>query len=192
MLADFIAELPQSEARPDSSDWWILNFDGASRQTEAGIGLQLRSPFGDKIEQAIRLRFGASNNESEYEAILARLELVATHFSNKLLIRSDSQLVVGQVNEEFESRDPRMVKYVSRVKQHLSNFSVWKMEHIPRDRNERADALAFVAASLPLIETIFLPIYYQSAALIGSPQIIQADENPPSWMDLISLYLSTV
>ena len=39
VLADFIAELPQSEARPDSSDWWILNIDRASRQTKAGIGL---------------------------------------------------------------------------------------------------------------------------------------------------------
>ena len=75
VLADFIAELSQTEACQDNSDWWILNINGASRQTEAGISLQLRSPSGDKIEQAIRLKFSASNNESEYEAILAELEL---------------------------------------------------------------------------------------------------------------------
>ena len=98
-MVDFIAELPQLETRPDSSDWWILNIDGASRQTGAGIGLQLRSPSGDKTEQAIQLRFSASNNELEYEAILAGLELAATLFAGKLLVRSDSQLVVGQVNE---------------------------------------------------------------------------------------------
>ena len=84
-----------------------------------------------------------------------------------------------------------MVKYVSRVEQRLSSFSVWKMEHIPRDCNERADALASMAASLPLTETIFLPLYYQPASSIGSSQISQVDENPPSWMDSISLYLST-
>ena len=39
VLADFIAELPQSEAHPDSSDWWILNIDGGSRQTGVGIDL---------------------------------------------------------------------------------------------------------------------------------------------------------
>ena len=83
-----------------------------------------------------------------------------------------------------------MVKYVSRVKQRLSSFPVWKLEHIPKDCNERAYALASVAASLPLTETIFLPIYYQPATSIGSPQINQVDENPPSWMDPISLYLS--
>ena len=53
--------------------------------------------------------------------------------SDKLLIQSDSQLVVGQVNAEYESRDPRMAKYVSLVKQRLSIFLAWKLEHIPKD-----------------------------------------------------------
>ena len=191
MLVDFIAELPQSEMRPDSLDWWTLNIDGASRQTGAGIGLQLKSSSKDKIEQVIRLGFNASNNESKYEVILAGLELAAALSAGKLLVQSDSQLVVGQVNEEFESRDPRMVKYVSQVKQRLSSFPVWKLEHIPRDSNEKADVLAFVAASLPITETIFLPIYYQPVSLIASPQVNQVDKNPPSWMDPITLYLST-
>ena len=124
MLVDFIAELPQSETRPDSLDWWTLKIDGVSRQTGVGIGLQLKSPSEDKIEQAIRLGFNASNNESEYEAILAGHELAVALFAGKLLVQSDSQLVVGQVNEELKSRDSRMVKYVSRVKQRLSSFPV--------------------------------------------------------------------
>ena len=169
MLVDFIAELPQSETHPDRSDWWTLKIDGASRQTRMGIGLQLKSSSKDKIEQAIRFEFNASINESEYEAILVELELAATLSTDKLLVQSDSQLVVGQVNEEFKSRDPRMVKYVSRVKQRLSSFSVWKLEHIPRDSNEKADTLASVAASLPIIKTIFLPIYYQPVSSIASP-----------------------
>ena len=74
--------------------------DGASRQTGVGIGLQLKSPGGDKIEQAIQLGFYASNNESEYEAILASIELTTALSAEKLIIRCDSQLVVGQVNAE--------------------------------------------------------------------------------------------
>ena len=84
-----------------------------------------------------------------------------------------------------------MVKYVSRVKQRLSNFPVWKLEHIPRDSNEKVDTLAYVAASLPIIETIFLPIYYQSVSSIASPQVNQVDMDLPSYMDPITLYLST-
>ena len=191
MLVDFIEELPQLQTRPDSLDWWTLNIVGASRQTGAGIGLQLKSPSGDKIEQAIRLGFNAFNNESEYEAIIAELELAVALSADKLLVQSDSQLVVGQVNEEFESRDPRMVKYVSRVKHLLSSFPVWKLEHIPRDSNEKADALASVAASLLITETIFMSIYYQPVSSIASPQVNKVDKGLPSWMDPITLYLST-
>ena len=128
VLADFLAEIPQPETCPTSSNWWTLSVDGASRKTGAGIGLQLKSPGGDKIEQAIRLGFSTSNNESEYESILAGIELAAAISTDKLITRSDSQLVVGQVNVEYESRDPRMVKYVTLFKQRLASFSTWKLE----------------------------------------------------------------
>ena len=124
--------------------------DGASLQTGADIGLQLKSLVGERIEQAICLGFSASNNESKYEAIQAGIELAVIVSADGLLIRSDSQLVVGQVNEEYESRDPRMEKNVSLVKQLLDNFSAWKLEHITRDYNEKANALAAVVASLPI------------------------------------------
>ena len=87
----------------NSLNWWTLNADRESQQTVAGIGLQLKSSAREKIELAIHLGFNASNNESKYEVILARIELAATVSTDKLLIRSDSQLVVGQVNEEYES-----------------------------------------------------------------------------------------
>ena len=95
VLTDFLVEIPQTETCPDISNWWTLNVDGASRQTGAGIGLQLKFPSRDKIEQAIRLGFSASNNESEYEAILAGIELAAVISVDKTIIQSDSQLVVG-------------------------------------------------------------------------------------------------
>ena len=74
----------------DSLDWWTLNVNGASRKTRARIGLELKSSVGEKIEQAIRLGFSASNNESKYEVILAEIELAATVSVDRLLIQSDS------------------------------------------------------------------------------------------------------
>ena len=185
VLADFLAEIPQSEVSSGNLNRWTFNVDGASRKTGASIGLRLKSPIGEKIEQAIRLGFRASNNESEYEAILARIELAAIVSADKLLIRSDSQLVVGQVNEEYESQDPRMAKYVSLVKQCLGSFEALKLEDIPRDYNEKADALAIVAASLSMTETVFLPIYYQSDPSIVTTRVSQVDEVSPSWIDPI-------
>ena len=123
--------------------------------------------------------------------MIAGLELALAMGADSLSIQSDSQLVVGQVNVEFESRDPRMAKYVSLVKQKLNTLSTWKLEHVARDCNERADALAVVAASFPITETVFLPIYYQPDSSILGAQINQIEEAPPSWIDPIRLYIGT-
>ena len=101
--------------KPDNSDWWTLNVDYASQQTRVGLGLQLKATTGEVIEQAICLNFPVSNNKAEYEAIIARLDLGISMSSEKIIIRSDSQLVVGQVNEECETSDHRMAKYVSLI-----------------------------------------------------------------------------
>ena len=98
ILADFLAEILQPNTCLNEKGWWTLCIDRASRQLGADIGLQLTSPTGERIEQAVHLGFNASNNESEYEAMIARLELALVVGSNILLIQSDSQLVVGQVN----------------------------------------------------------------------------------------------
>ena len=64
ILANFLAEIPESGVSQSSMTWWTLNVDEASRQIGDVIGLQLNSPAGEIIEQAIRLGFDASNNES--------------------------------------------------------------------------------------------------------------------------------
>ena len=84
-----------------------------------------------------------------------------------------------------------MAKYVSLVKQRLGSFSAWKLEHIPRDYNEKADVLATVAASLPMIETVFLPIYYQPDSSIITTRVSQVDVVSPSWMDPKVQYINT-
>ena len=67
----------------DNANWWILNVDSASRQTGAGVDLRLKAPTGVMIELAIQLDFPASNNETEYEAILAEIDLATSISSGK-------------------------------------------------------------------------------------------------------------
>ena len=57
--------------------------DGASLQIGAGIDLQLKAPTGERIEQIIRLGFPVSNNEIEYKAILAKIDLAKSISSEK-------------------------------------------------------------------------------------------------------------
>ena len=93
--------------------------DGASRKTEVGVGLQLKTSTGERIEQAIQLDLPTCNNEAKYEAILTGIDLATSVSLEKIIIQSDSQLVVGQVNREYETRDQRMTKYVCLVKLRL-------------------------------------------------------------------------
>ena len=95
-----------------------------------GIDLQLISPTGENIEQAVRLGFSATNNESEYEAMVAGLEVTLAMGTDNLSVQSDSQLVIEQVNAKFESKDPRMTMYASLVKHKLKSLSAWKIEHV--------------------------------------------------------------
>ena len=71
----------------------------------AGVSLQLKAPTEERIERAIQLDFPASNTETEYEAILAEIDLAKSISLQKLIMHNDSQLVVGLVNEEYETRD---------------------------------------------------------------------------------------
>ena len=84
-----------------------------------------------------------------------------------------------------------MARYMGLVKQRVGSFAAWKLEHIPRDSNERADALAVMAASIPINETVSLPIYYQLESSIVTNRVSQIDKTSPSWLTLILHYLSS-
>ena len=165
--------------------------DGASQQTRAGLGLQLKAPTGEVIEQAIRLSFHAYKNEVEYEAIIAGLDLEISMSLEKIVIRNDSQLVVRQVNGENETRDQWMAKNVSLINLRLGSFAAWRLEHVPRSSNEKANALAIIAASLPIKKTVLLPVYYQLESSITTSRVNEVDETGPSWMTPVVRYLSS-
>ena len=124
--------------------------------------------------------FPASNNEAEYKAIIVGIDLAISVSSEKIIIRSDSQLVVGQVNGKYETRDQRMTKYASLVTLRLENFVAWRLEHILRDSNEKANSLAVLAASLLIKETVLLPVYYQPESSITTNRVNEIDETCPS------------
>ena len=76
VIADFLTELPVSGAEVKSTDKvWKLNVDGSSSKQGSGVGISLVTPTGEVIKQSFRLGFLASNNEAEYEALLAGLRL---------------------------------------------------------------------------------------------------------------------
>uniref|UniRef100_A0A2N9EHN4 Uncharacterized protein n=1 Tax=Fagus sylvatica TaxID=28930 RepID=A0A2N9EHN4_FAGSY len=112
-LADFIAEFThpwEEEGEPEQLEIWTVNIDGSSTKEMGGAGIILVSPEKDKFEYAIQLRFRATNNEAEYEALLAGLKLSKKMGVKNLTVKSDSQLVIGQIKGEYEAREDRMKK----------------------------------------------------------------------------------
>ena len=165
VMADFVLEYsrrPIQRKEPSEKEWWTLQVDGASRSSRSGVGLLLQSPIGEHLEQAIRLGLPVSNNETEYEAILSGLGLVLALSVSKLRVYSDSQLVVRHVQKEYEAKDARMTRYLTKVRDTLQRFTEWTIEKIRRTENGRADALAGIAVSLPIKEPILLPIHVQA------------------------------
>ena len=73
-----------------------------------------------------------------------------------------------------------MAKYVSLINIWLGSFVPWRLEHVQRSSNEKADALAAVAASLTIKETVLLPVYYQKELFITTNRVNEIDETSPS------------
>lgn len=83
----------------------------------------LVSPKGIRLEHSLRLSFRASNNEAEYEALIAGLRAVKEPDAQVVeIFFSDSHLVVSQVEESFEARDPWMAKYLKLLGMLLADF----------------------------------------------------------------------
>ena len=80
VLADFVMEFTSTEPTKNAqtvtdSSIWKLSVDGAANAQGSGAGLILTSPEGIDIEYALRIGFHTSNNEAEYEAVIAGLNL---------------------------------------------------------------------------------------------------------------------
>ena len=82
--------------------------DGASNRQGVGVGIVLVTLEKLIMEKSLRLEFLATNNEVEYEALLERIAMVRLLGGEMVELYSNSRLIVGQVNGDFEARDERM------------------------------------------------------------------------------------
>ena len=121
-MADFIAEFTTSEDANSQEDLWTINTDGLSTQKGGGAGIIITSLEKDVLKYGVQLKFPITNNEAEYEALLTRLRIARALGAEKIMLKSDSQLVIGQVRGDFEAKEARMQKYLKLVNQLVSTF----------------------------------------------------------------------
>jgi ribonuclease HI len=89
--------------------------------------------------------FGCTtNNVAEYEGVLLGLEALLELGQKKILVQSDSQLLVCQLNEGYRVKDQRfkVLKVLSqRAMTLLRQFDAYRIVHVRRELNRLADRL---------------------------------------------------
>ncbi|XP_048605052.1 uncharacterized protein LOC125582405 [Brassica napus] len=119
VLAEFLIELtPELEQDlilPSLN--WILHVDGSSTSKGSGAGMQLQSPTGELIRQSFSFGFSASNNEAEYESLIAGLRLVKAVKAKRISAYCDFQLVVSQCLGDYDVRNEWMDAYLKLAEQ---------------------------------------------------------------------------
>ncbi|WP_158855531.1 ribonuclease HI [Halorhabdus sp. CUG00001] len=118
--------------------------DGASRGNPgpAAIGWVIVTGEGGIVTEGGKRIGRATNNYAEYAALVHVLEIAEEYGFESVEIRSDSELAVRQIRGEWDTNDPDLREQRVRVRELLTGFSAWSIEHVPREINERADRLA--------------------------------------------------
>jgi len=97
-LADFIIQMPTTTQQEECT----LHVDGSSNKKGSGAGIVLEGPDNFQVEMALRLEFKTSNNQDEYEALIAGLLLTRDMGVDSVICKSDFQLLVGHIQGEYQ------------------------------------------------------------------------------------------
>ena len=95
-LADFLVDWTETQylSPPPGSRHWRMHFDGFKMRLGLGAGIVLSSPKGDRLCYTLQIHFVASNNVTEYEALVHGLQLAKELGIRRILCYGDSDLVV--------------------------------------------------------------------------------------------------
>ncbi|XP_074352087.1 uncharacterized protein LOC141691248 [Apium graveolens] len=111
--------------------WWVLHVDGIVNNGGAGAGIVLVSLEGHHLMSAIHFKFYATNNYAEYEALINGLKISLEMGVRNLIAKSDSELVVNQVNGGFQARGPRTELYLRCAQCLIGRFREVRLECVP-------------------------------------------------------------
>ncbi|KAK0570589.1 hypothetical protein LWI29_003554 [Acer saccharum] len=197
-VADFVAEFtePSIEVARMMVEQnkkifkWQLRVDGSSNTHGSGAGVVVSTPEGDLVECALRFDFKATNNQAEYEALIAGLKVCTVLGADEVEIFSDSQVVVNQVLDEYQARDESMITYLELAKELLERFKEYRIVHVPREENEQADALAKLAfATINIWPKSISMIRLLQPSIVKSKEVGAVFGERNSWITPIKEYL---
>ncbi|GJU71406.1 putative ribonuclease H-like domain-containing protein [Tanacetum coccineum] len=179
------------EVEEELPEPWILFTDGSSCTDGSGAGLILINPKGIEFTYALIFRFLSTNNEAEYEALIARLRIVEQMGVKNLQANVDSQLVDNQVNGTYIAKEVDMIRYLEKVRTLTSSFKTFSIRQVHRSENKKADALRKIASTsfVHLSKQVLVEeLKEKSISKVEIPAVVQEEED--TWMTPIFEYLT--
>jgi ribonuclease HI len=155
IIADFITEHRDSSINLLEMTPWALFFDGSSCGKGGGVGILLISPRGEMFEFAIPIQPTVTNIQDEYEALLTGLQYLKEAKAISVELFGDLELVIKQLNGQYECRNDILRNYYEECKEILKNFQLVIPQHIPRENNGEANRLAQSASSYRENQEVF-------------------------------------
>ncbi|GKA97844.1 reverse transcriptase domain-containing protein [Tanacetum coccineum] len=140
-----------------------------------GVGLMVIEPKGKEYTYALRFEFETTNNEEEYEALLAGLRIAQEMEIIYLEIFVDSQLLVNQIKGIYAAKQPAIREYLQRTKETLRRFRSYTIEHIRRNQNKKVDALSKLALMTFEHLTKEVLVKFLARRLIEEKEVLQVE-----------------
>ncbi|GAH57891.1 unnamed protein product, partial [marine sediment metagenome] len=128
----------------------IAYIDGGSRGNPgpAAAGFVLTDHAGNQLQAKAFFIGRTTNNVAEYTGIIKALEAAKQIGAKRLMVFSDSELLVKQVNGEYKVKSEQIRPLFRQAVDLLGDFESWKVRHIVRDKNKDADKLVNRALNL--------------------------------------------
>nr|GEZ75526.1 reverse transcriptase domain-containing protein [Tanacetum cinerariifolium] len=195
ILADFLNEIPGTASQGVSvgvtqEEPWTLFTNGSSCVDGSGAGLILTNPEGVEFTYALRFQFAASNNEAEYEALIAGLRIATQMGVKNVQANVDSKLIANQVLGTYVAKEDNMIKYLEITKGLVSGFKTFSISQVPRSKNKKADALSKIAStSFTHLSKQVLVEVLETKSITGKEVITVIEEEGPTWMTELVNYL---
>ncbi len=121
-----------------------INIDGGSRGNPgpASYGVVIRDGGGEIVAKLKKYIGRMTNNVAEYYGLIAALDYAESHGVRAIRIESDSELLVKQMRGLYKVKSEDLRPLFERAQKMSKTFDSFRIEHVYREQNREADALA--------------------------------------------------
>ena len=132
------------ETKPAAAATYRINIDGASRGNPgpASYGVLIRDARGEPVAKLKKYIGRFTNNVAEYYGLIAAMDYAQSHGARAIRVESDSELLVKQMRGLYKVKSADLQPLYERAQKMSKGFDQFRVEHVYREQNREADALA--------------------------------------------------